>query len=180
MSNRIYVNYEYIIKNEPAVIDFLTKNSDCFSVTAVIKKPYSQLPPVFNFDMQLQPFVAKYIFEEKDWLVNFLGRQRHQIMVVCRCCKGSRKQLLQMPNIFLPMDSNMPEDICFYRNEKLWFATISHEKIAFMMDATKEDIAFFKENLPAVHTPETEVELWCDRWYNNQKANGNFWGAVRR
>ena len=146
MSHRIYVNYEDIIKNEPVVIDFLTKNSDCFSVTTVIKKPYSQLPPVFNYDVQLQPFITRYIFERKYWLVDFLGHLKHQIMVVCRCCKESRKQLLQMPNIFLSVDNNMPEDICFYRKGKLWFATISHEKIAFMINVEKEDIVFFEEN----------------------------------
>ena len=107
------MNYEDIIKNEPVVIDFLPKKSTCFSVTSVIKKPYSQLPPVFNYSMQLQPFIIKYIFERKDWPVDFLGHLKHQIMVVCHCCKESRKQLLHMPNIFLPIDSNMPEDICF-------------------------------------------------------------------
>ena len=67
-------------------------------------------------------------------------------MVVCRCCKESRKQLLLMPNVFLPIDNDIPEDICFYRNGKLWFATISHEKIALAVDVTKADLTFFKEN----------------------------------
>ena len=146
MSDRIYLNYDDIVKEESVVIDYLAKNSDRFSVTAVIKRPYSQLPPDFNYGVQLQPFVENYIFERKDWLVNFLGYMRHQIMVVCRCCKESRKQLLLMPNVFLPIDNDIPEDICFYRNGKLWFATISHEKIAFAVDVTKADLTFFKEN----------------------------------
>ena len=44
------------------------------------------------------------------------------------------------------IDNDIPEDICFYRNGKLWFATISHEKIAFAVDVTKADLTFFKEN----------------------------------
>ena len=146
MLHKIYVSYEDIVKNEPTIIDFLTKNSNYFSFTTVIKKPYSQLPPVFNYDLELQPFITKYIFERKHWLVDFLGYLKHQIMVVCRCCKESRKQLLQMPNIFLSVDNNMPEDFCFYREDELWFATISHEKIAFIMNATEEDISFLKKN----------------------------------
>ena len=146
MSHKIYVNYEDIVKNEPTIIDFLTKNSNYFSFTTVIEKPYSQLPPVFNYDLELHPFITKYIFERKHWLVDFLGYLKHQIMVVCRCCKESRKQLLQMPNIFLSVDNNMPEDFCFYREDELWFATISHEKIAFIMNATEEDISFLKKN----------------------------------
>ena len=93
--------------------------------------------------MQLQPFIIKYIFERQDWPVDFFGKLKHQIMVVCRCCKESRIQLLQLPNIFLPIENDMPEDICYYRNGNLWFATISHEKMAFMVDATNKDVAFF-------------------------------------
>lgn len=146
MVHRVYINYEDVIKYEPVVLDFLIKHSDCFSVNVVMQKPYSQLPPVFDYNLQLQPFITKYIFERKDWPVDFLSRRRHQIMVICHCCKESCKQLLQMPNVFLPMDNNMPEDICFYRKGRLWFATVSHEQMAFMVGATAEDIAFFRGN----------------------------------
>lgn len=71
MSDRIYLNYDDVVKEESVVVDYLAKNSDRFSVTAVIKRPYSQLPPDFNYGVQLQPFVENYIFERKDWLVNF-------------------------------------------------------------------------------------------------------------
>ena len=144
MFHKTNVNYEDIIQQEQIIIDFLSKNSDYFSVTVIIKKPYSQMPPVFNYNVQLYPYAVKYIFEKKDWLVDFLGQLKHQIMVVCRCCKGSRKELLQMKNLFLPVENDMPEDICFFRNGKLWFATISHEKIAFIINPTSEDIKFFK------------------------------------
>lgn len=53
--------------------------------------------------------------------------------------------LLKMPNIFIP-ENNMPEDICFYRNSKLWFATVSHERIAYIFDARKEDLDFLSKN----------------------------------
>ena len=36
-----------------------------------------------------------------------------------------------MPNIFTPIEYEMPEDICFYRKKELWFATISHKKIIY-------------------------------------------------
>ena len=144
MFDKTYLNYNKIVDSVSATIDYLTKKSDSFSVIAVIQKPYSQFPPAFNYDTQFQPFVTKYIFERNNWPADFFGRSKHQIMVVCRCCKESRIQLLQMPNVFLPMNSDMPEDICFYRGDRLWFATISHEKIAFVKDATKDDIDFFK------------------------------------
>lgn len=144
MFDRINVNYQDIVENASAVIGYLTKNSEFFSISVIIKKPYSQFPPSFDYKEQLQPFITKYIFERKDWLVDFLGCAKHQIMVVCRCCKESRKALLQMPNIFLYMDNDVPEDICFYRQGKLWFATISHERMAFFSNSTKEEVEIFK------------------------------------
>ena len=36
--------------------------------------------------------------------------------------------------------------IFVFRDDKLWFATISHEKICFCIGLTDNDIEFFKEN----------------------------------
>ena len=146
MFSRRIVGYEDVVRNKDALITYLTKNTDYFSVVVKIKKPYSQIPPVFNYDRQLQPYVKQYIFQENDWLVDFLGKSYHQIMVVCNCCKGSRNELLQMPNIFLPEENVEPEDVCFYRNKKLLFATVSHEKIAFMVQPSNKDLEFLREN----------------------------------
>ena len=146
MFEKIIVNYMDIIHNEQIVIDFLSRFSDEFSITVLIKKPYSQDPPIYQYCDQITPYATKFIYEKKDWPVDFLGQLKHQILVVCGCCKQSRKELLNMPNLFFSAECDVPEDICFYRDGKLWFATITHEKMAFMVDATKEDVAFFKEN----------------------------------
>lgn len=151
MLNKRMIEYEGIIENGPKVIEFLAKNSDWFSIIVKIKKPYSQIPPAFNYDHQLSLYVIQYIFQEKDWLVDFLGKPSHQIMVVCRCCKESRKELLKMPNLFLASEYDVPEDICFYRNGKLWFASITHEKISFILNSTKEDLDFLKAHKIIYH-----------------------------
>ena len=116
--NKMTVNYDDIIDNESSVIDYLMKKSDSFSVTVIIKNPYSQQPPIFEQSKQFNRFVTKYYFDYETWPVDFLGRMKHQILIMCSCNKESRKMLSEMPNIFLP-ESNMPEDICFYRNETL-------------------------------------------------------------
>ena len=146
MSRETYINYDDIVKNEQALIDYLAKNSDTFSVLVILKKPYSQDPPAFNYDVQLRPFVKQYIYERSARPVRFLSYSNHQIMVVCHCNGKSRKQLLQMPNLFLAEEGDLPEDICFYRNGQIWFATISHEKLAFALDVTEEDVSFLKKN----------------------------------
>lgn len=146
MFDRRVVRYEDIIRNKDTLITYFTKNTDYFSVVVKTQKPYAQRPPIFHYDQQLRPYITRYIFDKYDWLVDFLGAENHQIMLVCNCCRGSRNELLQMPNIFLPEENVEPEDICFYRNKKLLFATISHEEIAFMVEPSKEDLEFLAQN----------------------------------
>lgn len=146
MFERRIIRYEDIVNNKDAFITYLTKSTDSFSVVVKIQKPYAQRPPLFHYDQQLDPYITRYLFDKHDWLVDFLGAENRQIMLVCNCCKGSRNALLQMPNIFLPEADVEPEDICFYRNGKLLFATISHEEIAFMVEPSQEDLAFLEKN----------------------------------
>lgn len=143
MFNKISIDYDYICNNTTCVINYLIKNSDSFSLSVTTKKPYSQFPPVFNCDTQLQPFIIEYILDRKDWPVDFLTRRKHQIMIMCHSSKESCKALQQLPNIFLSVGPDMVEDICFYRSSKLWFATISHESLAFMINPTADDLSFF-------------------------------------
>ena len=146
MHNRIYLKYEDVVNNYQSVIKYLCRTSNIFTLTPIIRKPYSQMPPSYKYSDELQPFATKYLFYKSEWLVDFLTPWKHQIMAVYRCCKQSRDELLKIPNIFLPDECGAPEDLCFYRDDKLWFATISHEKICFCIGLTDNDIEFFKEN----------------------------------
>ena len=143
--HKMTVNYDDLIANESSAIDYLIKSSDSFSVTVITKKPYSQQPPMFDQYELFKNLIIKYYFNYETWPVDFLGRMKHQILIMCNCNKESRKMLSQMPNLFLP-EINMPEDICFYRNGKPWFATVSHEKLAYIFDAKEEDHKFFSRN----------------------------------
>lgn len=143
--NKMIVNYDNLVDKVSTVVDYLMRNSDSFSVTVIIEKPYSRQPQRFNQCEQFRDFIIEYYFDYKTWPVDFLGRLKHQILILCRCNKESREMLLKMPNIFIP-ENNMPEDICFYRNSKLWLATVSHERIAYIFDARKEDLDFLSKN----------------------------------
>lgn len=45
------------------------------------------------------------------------------------------------PYRYLPLKNGLPEDICFYRKQKPWFGSVSHEKMAFMWNTTESDCA---------------------------------------
>lgn len=39
-----------------------------------------------------------------------------------------------------------PEELCFFRNEIIWFKFISHERLSFVLNERTEDVDFFKLN----------------------------------
>lgn len=148
LNKNVNVKFDDLVTNYSEVIKYAGKYSDSFSMISTLKKPYSKEPPNYKHDKEmkiLEPFLEQYHVGIKSW-PGTITRGNHTVMLVYRSCKGSRKLLDEMPNLFLPIENGLPEDICFFRNQNPWLVTISHEKIAYMRNVTKEDIAFFKEN----------------------------------
>lgn len=144
----IGVNFNDLLANYNQIIKYVSKNSDSFSIISNLNKPYSRKPPNFEHEeitKTLEPFLKQYFVGIKKW-PGTITKDNHKIMIIYRLCTESRKLLREMPNLFLPLENNLPEDICFFRNQNPWFITISHENTAFIEDATKEDILFLKEN----------------------------------
>lgn len=139
----INLNYDYLIQNEYDVIDYAMKHSDTFSVCVIKKKPYSARPPVFDFSEYIVPYAVDYIFEKSSRPVKFLGG--NDPMIICKVDRNSRRSLHELLGWFEPIEKNMPTDICFYRGGRVWFATISHERMAQIYEPTDEDVKFFKD-----------------------------------
>lgn len=66
----------------------------------------------------------------------------HSDIVFFKCDK-------QASNIFRPTGSAfewdgdlLPEELCFYRKEKIWCACVCHEKRVIVVDATQNDMHF--------------------------------------
>lgn len=113
MCNRIYLKYENVVNNYQSVIKYLCRTSDIFTLTPIIRKPYSQIPPSYKYSNELQPFATKYLFYKSEWLVDFLTPWKHQIMVVYRCCKQSRDELLKYQIYFCLMNAVRPRIFVF-------------------------------------------------------------------
>ena len=57
------------------------------------------------------------------------------------------KQMLEERYLFdWLMQNNLPEDICFYKNDDLRFFSCSHDEIFYIYYENQEDIAFLKQN----------------------------------
>lgn len=148
MLHDLDMNYDDIISKYLVVVDYAGKFSDSFSLMTNLKKPYSKVPPNCEHDEILKP-LEPYLLEQKIGLKEWPGTikasvDNHKVMNIYRSCKETRAILLKMPNAFL-FSNSLPEDICFYRNKKPWFVTVSHEKITFMLNASEDDMAFFQE-----------------------------------
>ena len=142
------LNFDDISRNYGEVTRYALSACDRFSLIAKMKKPYSKEPPNFEYAdavRSLEPFVERYVPGIREW-PGTITRDMHRVMIVYRICKGSRQALQTLPNVFLPLENGLPEDICFYRGQEPWLATVSHEKMAFITQATKEDVAFLEQN----------------------------------
>lgn len=150
LCENINIEYHDLINNFFEVIKYAGKFSNSFSVITNLEKPYSKFPPICEHDevmLNLKPYLLKQIVGLKEWPGTIKAKKNnHKVMNVYSSNKNTRNMLLEMPNFFIPEQNYLPEDICFYRNNSPWFATVSHEKIAFMINATKVDMVFLKGN----------------------------------
>ena len=147
-NKNIDIDYNDLIKNYYKIIEYAGKYSDSFSIITNLKKPYLKIPPNCEHDdfiKKFEPFILNSIVGIKKW-PGTITKDNHKVMYTYRICKESIKILLQTSNLFMPIENELPEDICFYRNKKPWLTTISHEKIACISCATKLDINFLEEN----------------------------------
>ena len=138
--------YDDIVEKYKEVLKYAIRYSDTFAVITELKRPYSKIPPNCKHDEVMKNFeeyLVKQVVRVREWPGTNTS-SLHKVMNVYKACRATRDALLELPNIFLALENNLPEDICFYRNEKLWIGTISHEKMAGMKNETKEDIAFLE------------------------------------
>lgn len=137
--------YNDLIEKYKEFISFAFKNSDKFSLTFQTNKPYAN------------GYIDVY---EEDWandLKNKLLKQyvkgdkyikqiaKHNVINMYRCCKYTRDIVLSKYNIFIT-NPESPEDLCFFRNDGIWFDSTTHEKEAIIFNPSGIDVDFLKKN----------------------------------
>lgn len=146
----IILKYSLLTTKEIEVLQYCAKNADSFSIISKIKKPYTKIPRTYIHMSTLAPFepyLIKQVVGAREWAGVREGVDNHRILNYYRCCKETRALLKEVPHLLLPLEYNLPEDICFYRKENPFFVTISHEKFALLVAPTQQDTTFFQEFL---------------------------------
>ena len=69
-----------------------------------------------------------------------------EYMVTIRCNSYIKTSLIRVHSIEFFNGNEFPEELCFYRNNHIWFKFVSHEKLAFIVNEKSHDIDFLKSN----------------------------------
>lgn len=152
----INLNYNCLLQRYDEAIKYFVNSSDVFSIITYMKKPYSKRPPICYHDDKLKsmsPYLINQIVGIRRW-GNSGTSNNHSVMNIYRCNKYTLKALQNFENVFLSMETDFPEDICFYRKNAVWLSTVSHEKLAFVYKETEEDMKFFKNKGILYHFEE--------------------------
>lgn len=190
-------NYDCIKENSLLVMQYCLQNSDAFSV---IIPPW--MDEKIDVLFQLEPWLIKRIDNIKKWpgtekadipissdvldlpgikALNLPGtevlellqsqNQKYAMHIYSSDCFESAG--IPPFDFFNPIENNLPEDICFYRDKFAWYSTVSHEKIAFMENATQDDVVFF-ENLHYMCIQDKKSTLKKQKtWSYDQTGNGS-------
>lgn len=143
----IIVDFKSLINYYDKIIEYAEETCECFSVITKLEKPYSKVPPNCTHDKILEalsPYILRQIIGIRKWSYNGT-KDNHAVMNVYAYNKKSLNVIRSLPNMLLPLENGLPEDICFYRNDAVWLTTISHEEIAYIHSETKNDISFLKK-----------------------------------
>lgn len=138
------IKYSSLINNYEVFLSYAFKTCDSFSLTFQCVKPYSEgyIESLEKVSIDLKIYLLRQLVEGKKF---YKLIQKHRVVNIYRCCKETKRIILSMGNVF-KKDLENPEDICFFRNNNIWFDSVQHEKEAVIINATSGDEKFLDEN----------------------------------
>ena len=142
----MHLVYADIEKNAQALLTYAAKHTDYFSMIVSQKKPYSQRPPVCDYDDVLEPIRPQLVTQLvgiRKWSESGINNN-HTVMNLYRCCKETRLFLCAHAAECFEY-GDFPEDLCFYRGRTVWLSTTTHEGYASLYGALPEDLRFLSQ-----------------------------------
>ncbi|MBQ3519889.1 MAG: hypothetical protein IJA31_11280 [Clostridia bacterium] len=149
-------NYEKLVENEKKVIHYLLDHSTYFYFTTIREKLVDNSVCFDKGTTLLTPYIIKIIEDLDEWPIDFIGKRDGEVFILLRCCEEVKTIIDNIANVFCLAD-DMFENIGFIKEDKLLFASITHENIAFFIDPKKSAIAFMKETGVSLFPPHIET-----------------------
>lgn len=143
-------HYPDLLQHAQTLLTYAVKHSDYCSVIVSQEKPYSQRPPVCDYDDLLEPILPQLVTQLvgiRNWSESGTN-DNHTVMNLYRCCKKTRLFLCAHAAECFEY-GDFPEDLCFYRGRTVWLSTTTHESYASLYGALPEDLNFLSQaNIP--------------------------------
>lgn len=140
----VRINFEELIHYEKEFLEYAIKTSDSVSLVFATSKPYKS-GYIETYEAEIADKLRKYLLNQYVTGDNFIKKVfRNKVLNCYKSCKEVKNVLLADDSVFLP-SPDFPEDICFYRNNLIWFDSVTHEKIANMISPLKSDLTFLEK-----------------------------------
>ena len=130
------------------LIKYAADKCTYISFITYLEKPYSKRPPNCYHDKlteRVLPFLVKQHVGIRKWANGGIN-DNHLVMNIYKIEPGIRKRMLEIGNLFLSIENDLPFDLCIYRDKEIWLSTICHEKLASVYNPTENDMKFFKDH----------------------------------
>ena len=161
----IRLRYEAMAERHAEVLRYLFRTSEEFSFHTRRLKPFSETDQRLAHDAALAPLSEEMTLRKsgmENWPGKY-GRDPHEAYVCYRASAQARDVVLSWPNPFEAVERGLPEDICFYRRGEVWFATVTHERLAEARLDTAGDAALFQPLDSAGWDYDERRRIWTKR-----------------
>ncbi len=145
MNEKVFNVFDADISTKAQYKNFIihmVENSSFFSVVYFKYQKHGKTSAIGKeFADALNPYKVRS-YTTNMWPCNFTMDNRCQNKVVLyRCCPEVIETLLRLNSIW-DWDHPAPMDLCFYKSEYCWFASIGHENISYLYCAEDEEKEF--------------------------------------
>lgn len=136
----IRIDYCGIVENSARFLLYAFRTCDRFSLTFQTHKPYRN--GTVEGIGKPAPELAEHLVNQHVTGDHFHKRiSRGTVVNEYRCSSEARDILLGLGHAF-ELDPALPEDLCFYRGASVWLDSTTHERDAYLINNTLEDLKF--------------------------------------
>ncbi len=99
--------------------------------------------PMIDKETFDKDYALSQITDERKWCEGVERRGKHKVLLTFRACRQAMEIAREQGNLLAAPANALPEDLCFLRDGRAWFSTITHERMAFVSIESPDDAAFF-------------------------------------
>ena len=139
------LDYSRLVRDYERIVVYLFNSSDRFCTVATGIRPYSRIPPMIRqntFDLACCDYCIERMNHNDRWPKEIEKVGKHKVLLVYDSKKKLGEIVKSLGNPFILNETVFPEDMYFYREGRLWFYAIQHERLSFAFIENKKDAEY--------------------------------------